>query len=119
MENSRNSTLKRFIGTHGEEFFYDYLLVRNADTLAQSDYKREEKLSALENLRQRGEKIIAEKNCVTLKDLSVNGNDLIEAGFKGSKIGEGLKTGLDAVIEEKIPNEKQAVLEYIKEHTKI
>ena len=119
MENSRNSTLKRFIGTHGEEFFYDYLLVRNADTLAQSDYKREEKLSALENLRQRGEKIIAEKNCVNLKELSVKGNDLIEAGFKGSKIGEGLKMGLDAVIEEKIPNEKQAVLEYIKEHTKI
>ena len=115
-ENSRNSTLKRFIGKYGDAFFEDYMHVRKADTLAQSDYKREEKLAALDMLRERGEKIIAQNECLNLKSLAVTGNDLIAEGYSGKKIGQGLKAGLDAVIEGKIPNEKKSVIEYIKEH---
>lgn len=54
--------------------------------------------------------IEAEDACLTLKDLAVNGNDLIALGFSGRQIGVTLNALLCAVLDEKIVNEKQALL---------
>ena len=48
-----------------------------------------------------------QKDCFTLKDLAVNGNDLIELGYKpGKKIGTVLNQLLEMVINDKIANDK-------------
>ncbi len=51
--------------------------------------------------------------CCTLKQLDLKGSDLIKKGFTGEKIGEALEKALDAVIEEKIPNNKADLLTYL------
>ena len=59
-------------------------------------------------------KEIEENNeCVTINQLKINGNDLIKLGFKNEEIGKKIDSLLDCVIEEKVPNTKQALLSFL------
>ena len=57
----------------------------------------------------------AEDACLSLKDLAVNGTDLITLGFQGKEIGACLSALLEQVIEERLPNEKNALLAWAAE----
>ena len=60
--------------------------------------------------------IIEAEECFSLKDLDVNGTDLILAGFpKGRIIGDILSYLLKSVMEEKTENKKEALLAIAKE----
>ena len=62
----------------------------------------------------------AEDACLSLKDLAVNGNDLMALGFQGRAIGACLNQLLELVVEERLPNKKEALLAFaagIKEKT--
>ena len=62
----------------------------------------------------------AEDACLSLKDLAVNGNDLMALGFQGRAIGACLNRLLELVVEERLPNKKEALLAFaagIKEKT--
>ena len=59
---------------------------------------------------------MAEKQCISLRDLAVNGHDLIAAGMKsGPEMGRVLSTLLDRVIEDPALNEKNTLLELSKD----
>ena len=58
--------------------------------------------------------LLADKPCFTLKDLAVNGHDLSAAGLRGKAVGEALNALLEAVMDGKVPNEKAALLEYVR-----
>jgi len=61
------------------------------------------------------EKIIAENACLSLKSLTVKGDDLIALGYKpGKEIGEQLQMLLDAVIDGAMPNDKDTLLEFVR-----
>ena len=60
--------------------------------------------------------ILAEESCLKIKDLAVNGHDLMEMGFTGKAIGQCLQVLLDQVLDEQIPNEKTALLQAAKEY---
>ncbi len=61
-------------------------------------------------------KIIANNECYTLKQLAVNGYDLINIGVNESKeIGIALDMLLDLVIHDSVENDKDALLKVIKE----
>lgn len=108
-------SVRRFLSKYDYDFFCDYIKVRRADTLAQSDYLRQQKLAQLDELEAIAKQIDDEKLCLHLSDLAINGSDLIEMGFGGRQIGEILRQLLEAVIEEKTQNEKNKLKEYIKE----
>jgi tRNA nucleotidyltransferase (CCA-adding enzyme) len=55
--------------------------------------------------------IRAENACLTVKDLAVNGNDLLALGYRGKAIGETLNALLEGVLDETLPNERQALLD--------
>lgn len=54
--------------------------------------------------------IRAENACLSLKDLAVNGNDLLSLGYQGRQIGQQLNHLLSLVLDEAVPNEKAALL---------
>lgn len=55
--------------------------------------------------------ILEENACLSLKDLQINGRDLLSLGFPaGKELGQCLNSLLLAVLEEKLPNERQALL---------
>lgn len=56
--------------------------------------------------------LLAEEACFSLRDLAVNGHDLIQLGIPaGKELGKCLQSLLDAVMDETLPNEKEALLE--------
>lgn len=57
----------------------------------------------------------AENACLTVKDLAVNGNDLLALGYQGKSIGETLNALLEGVLDEALPNERQALLDRAKQ----
>ena len=104
-------TVRRAINRIGEDLFEEYCKVRRADVLAQSMYLREEKIKNLDDIDALYRQILAEKQCVSLKDLAVTGNDLIAEGVApGPEIGEILQQMLERVIDDPAMNEKETLL---------
>ena len=78
-------------------------------------YRGYDRLIELENAYKTLLSIIEEGSCFTLKKLAINGNDLIELGITNGKIiGQILNDCLNEVIEEKISNTKEDLLNKIK-----
>ncbi len=103
--------VRRALNKIGEELFLLLLEVKRADTMAQSAYKREEKLKALEQLAQIYSQVKEEGECFTLKDLAVTGQDLIALGMKpGPQLGEQLGRLLEIVLDDPEKNEKEILL---------
>ena len=61
------------------------------------------------------DEILNEKECFSLRELVVNGIDMMALGLAGRDIGRVLNACLTAVMEEKLPNERGALLEYAKQ----
>ncbi len=96
----------------GVDYMDLYLEVRLADTLAQSNYLRQEKLEDIEEWRRQFEIIRREGQCVQLKDLAVNGRDLMEVGIaRGPELGRVLQELLAYVIEDPKKNTKMALMQ--------
>lgn len=103
--------VRRAMSRIGTDLFGAYLEVRRADVLAQSMYQREEKLKDLEMVENLYLQITKAGQCVSIKDLAVNGKDLIDAGMKpGKAIGEKLAGFLELVLEEPQLNTKEELL---------
>ena len=91
----------------GEDLFPLYLEVKEADTLAQSEYRRQEKLDYLEDVRFLYRKVLEEGDSLSMKDLAVKGDDLIAAGMQpGRQFREVLEAMFEDVIREPSHNEK-------------
>lgn len=100
----------------GEELFPYYLEVREADTLAQSEYLQEEKLQNIKDVKLCYEEILKRNECVSLKTLAITGTDLIENGMKpGKEIGTVLSKLLEIVIEHPEYNTKETLLKVYKQ----
>lgn len=110
--NSR-SELRRLIGEIGAENVLDLLDVQRADTLAKNDFCRE-RLQKSDNQEKTVREIIENHECTSLKDLAVNGNDLIMLGFSGIQIRETLERILEAVFSDKIENQHSVLIDYAK-----
>lgn len=103
--------IKRLLNNIGEENTRLLFKVQRADTAAQSEYLRAEKFASIDLAERQTEEILAENQCFNLKSLEVNGSDIKALGVKeGRAIGELLNKLLDDVIEERVPNEKGALL---------
>ncbi len=103
--------VRRAVNKIGEDLFPLYLEVQRADVLSQSMYCREEKLVRLKGVGLCWEKILEEKQCVSLKNLAVTGKDLIGAGIApGKELGDLLARLLELVLEEPECNKKEILL---------
>ncbi len=58
--------------------------------------------------------ILKNNECHSLKQLAINGSDLVALGYQGKKISDTLNLLLNEVIEEKLSNNKEDLLKQIK-----
>lgn len=102
--------VRRLLHKLGEQGVRDLLQVKRADNLAQaSAYRgRQKQIDTLEVLLQQ---VLEQDACFSLRQLSVNGRDLLEQGYRGREVGAALQFLLGAVIDGTLPNEKQALLQ--------
>jgi len=105
--------LRRQIGRLGLETVYQILSLQHSDNTNKGTAKSAETdqyvriLEVLEEIRE-------EDSCLGLKDLAVNGKDLMEIGYRGRSIGTMLNWLLDQVMEETLPNERDVLLAWAK-----
>ncbi|MCR5468825.1 MAG: CCA tRNA nucleotidyltransferase [Lachnospiraceae bacterium] len=112
-------SVRRTISEIGEEYYPDIFEVYTADRMAQSLYKREEKLAYIEKYRQLYQKIINDGDCLIIKDLAINGKDLMALGIpQGAGIGEMLAKCLDAVLDNPKMNTRDELLSFVKNSLK-
>lgn len=108
-------SVRRAMNKIGEDLFPYYMKVRRADSLAQSDYQREEKFANLDGIERLYDEIRKKQQCVSLKSLAVTGKDLIAAGIRpGPRLGQILDELLKEVIEHPESNEKEVLLAMVK-----
>ena len=63
--------------------------VKRADILAQSSFLQQEKLLYVDRYEHMYQQIMEKEQCLSLKELAVNGSDLIARGIQpGKEIGE-------------------------------
>lgn len=108
--------LKRRLNRLDEEALRQLIEVKRADALATGtkdaaavEAHRAETLSALDAL-------LSEKPCVTLRDMAVNGRDMMALGAKGRAVGEVLQWLLEQVLDDTLPNERDALLSAARTH---
>lgn len=83
----------------GEEDFPLIFEIKDADIMAQSLYQRDEKLGAVNKMREIYREVVDKGDCLSLKSLAVHGRDLIEVGVKpGKEIGSILNAMLMDVL---------------------
>ena len=100
----------------GKELFPLYLEVRRADVLAQSEYLRREKLDDISKVEAIYKEILSLNQCNSVKELAVNGSDLITEGIRpGREMGEILDKLLEEVLEMPERNTKEMLLKRAKE----
>lgn len=107
-------SVRRNLGRYGEEILRLLLEVKRADNLAQAeDYRdRQALIDQWEDLL---EVVLASGTCFSLRQLAVRGGDLTALGLRGPAVGRALNELLEMVVDERLPNERGILLEYVKE----
>lgn len=109
-------SFRRAMSKMGIEYFERLMQLRCADMLGQSTWEREQKEANIRLMQEMYQKILEEKQCLTIKDLNINGKDLQELGVKpGPAMGEILNCLLDCVLDHPELNTKEELILLVKE----
>ena len=111
---SEKKTLRRWLGRYGRELLEDLLTLQEADGSSKGVGEPVD-TAHFARVRQLLDAIEAENSCLKVADLAVNGHDLAALGYQGKAIGDALNLLLEQVLDEKLPNEKPALLDALKE----
>lgn len=104
-------SVRRAVSRIGAENFAEILKLKAADTLAQSPARQLEKKEYLCSLTQLYRRILEKKQCLTIRDLAVNGRDLIADGMQpGRELGTVLGGLLEYVLENPECNKRETLL---------
>jgi len=105
--------VKRLLNRFGPEMTRQLIDLHRADTAGQADIcaYRYAEFDAAEALL---DKLLEEAACFSLKQLAINGVDLLALGLQGRQVGSGLQLALGAVLDGKARNEREALLELVK-----
>ena len=91
----------------GPETLGQLLAVQRADRLATGTGDTE----LLDQLQELLEKLLAEERCFTLRQMAVNGRDLMALGLAGPAVGRMLQQLLAQVLDGTLPNDHAALLD--------
>ena len=107
-----DGAVRRFMKAVGVENIKPLLKLREADRIG-SGNRKEKESRAIPKLLARIDKIIEEENAITVKDLKINGNDLMkEFNLKPSPIvGKILNYLLELILDEPNLNSKECLIE--------
>lgn len=96
----------------GPDQFESFLLVKRADIMAHHPDVIPAKLDYLREVERIWQHILANHDCMSLKELAVSGKDLIADGMQpGPQLGAVLEELLQLVLEEPQKNDRELLLE--------
>ena len=101
--------IRRQLAKHGAEVFKDIMAAHIADDSAKCDFCRE-RIPKVHEVLAISEEISEERPCFSVKMLDISGNDLRGIVPPSPLMGEILSKLFEEVVDEKLPNEKSALL---------
>jgi tRNA nucleotidyltransferase (CCA-adding enzyme) len=104
--------LRRRLSRWGMDAVRQLLALQRADRIATGTEVDDPRFARIEAILAQ---IEAENACLTLKDLAIGGRELMALGYSGPAIGQTLNRLLELVIDEQVENEKDALLQALKE----
>ena len=109
-------TVRRWLNKIGEKQFSRLLDIRMADILAHKKGTQESRIERCNALRTLANEIIEQEQCFKIKDLMIDGYDVMEIlGVpEGKEVGLVLSEILKLVIDEELENDRTALIGYIK-----
>ncbi|MEN2997627.1 MAG: HD domain-containing protein [Brevinematia bacterium] len=109
-----DSAVRRFMRNVGLDLIEDLFILREADRIGSG--KRVAGSTSIQKLKERILRIIEEENAITVKDLRVNGYDIMETLNipQGPMVGKILNTLLQIVLEDPTKNKKEILLDMAK-----
>lgn len=106
--NISKAAIKRLINKVGVDAARWVIDLNRADIIGQgTGLDRGDVLDKYEDIIN---EIVNDNEALSLKDLAVNGNDIMNLGCKGKEVGEVLNYLLQLVISEKVDNEKYILI---------
>lgn len=91
------------------------IALKKADILGQNPQKKFERLFLINQFSKFLDEFDIESECITLKDLKINGADLIKMGIKpGPQMGQILNYCLTLVVNEELENNNEVLIEFVK-----
>lgn len=98
----------------GEEPLRQLIAVKRADNLAQHPQFRDtqQEIGRAEAIL---EELLQKKQCFSLRQLAVNGRDMMALGLQGRAVGNMLHELLDEVVDGQLPNDRVALLRRVTE----
>lgn len=110
--------IRRFIVDARPENMDDLMMLKYADLYAHTKYQWDDKLHQVDTLDEMYRKIISDGDCLSIKDLAVNGHDLMEHGIaQGPALGEELARLFEIVLSDPEANNKETLLEALDNKT--
>lgn len=105
--------VRKWLHKIGPEQFERLMDIRESDIKGQRKEFYTERLQKVQDLRALYTTMMEQEQCFSLKDLAVNGKDLITAGYKpGPVIGEILDTLLQKVMDGELENDVDTLMWY-------
>lgn len=115
MHPEKKSSIKKYIAEYSLEFFDELTVLQRADINAHSEFGRK-RIEILKNREAIIEEILKVGECLSIKDLKINGSDVISCGVpKGPEVGNVLNSIFEKVLEGEVPNERDALLKLVGE----
>ena len=109
-------SIRKLLSKIGEENFKELIKVWIADIKSQNPELIEERIKEIDIINGKFQEILEKNQCFSLKDLKVSGKDLINLGIKpGKEIGIILNKLLEEVIENPELNDKDKLMEKVKD----
>lgn len=105
--------IARAVHQLGEETFRRLLAVKRADNLAQHPAYRS-RLAEIDKAEALLDGLLAKRACFALRDLAVNGRDLLALGLSGPAVGRTLNALLEQVLDGTLPNERETLLAQVR-----
>lgn len=104
----QKNIVRRCLNKFGEQQFMNLVFLQYADKVSQrTNFYMGDQLGKVTQFYHILQQIKVDDDCFTLKDLAVNGNDLMQLGFTAGKfLGETLNQLLELVMDDKIKNDK-------------
>jgi len=112
---ANDKAVKRWLNRLGLENLRMLSQVKMADATAKSSEHIMPQTVKIEALSALIDEVLEKQSCFTLKDLAISGKDLINCGIpEGAQVGKVLRELLEMVIDDHLPNERDALLEAVR-----
>lgn len=113
----KNGTFKTILADIGVEHFLDFMKLKLADAYAHQLSKNTKwAIEVSDKVYERFAKVVEESQALTVKDLAINGDDIIADGFlRGKEIGDCLRWMLDVVLEHPEYNTREKLFELLQQ----